>query len=88
LHLFLPYNQHHRLHNASINYYRDVQENAVANSFNDDFFAKGITGTRGHKVKLSYKISKIFAAAFAYYATKLYDETKINMLHLDLKAKL
>ncbi|KAF3983702.1 MAG: hypothetical protein HFP81_06215 [Methylococcales symbiont of Hymedesmia sp. n. MRB-2018] len=67
--------------------YRDTQEFAVADTFNDGDFATGNTAARGHKVKLAYAISKNFAAAMAYYAAEEYSGTNIDTLQLDLKAK-
>ncbi|KAF3977182.1 MAG: hypothetical protein HFP77_08545 [Methylococcales symbiont of Iophon sp. n. MRB-2018] len=67
--------------------YRDTQEFAVANTFNDSDFATGNIAARGHKVKLAYAISKNFAAAMAYYAAEEYSGTNIDTLQLDLKAK-
>ncbi len=72
--------------------YRDTQRNAVTETFNDSDFNRGATGARGHKVKLSYKISKNFSFGGAYLAAEDYTATtgqKINVdtFQLDLKAK-
>lgn len=67
--------------------YRNTQEFAVADTFNDGTFATGHTATQGHKVKLTYAISKNFATGMAYYATKEYSGTNVDTLQLDLKAK-
>ena len=71
--------------------YRDTQLNAVADTFNDSDFATGHTAARGHKVKLSYKISKNFSAGMAYLAAHEYGPTTtgidVDTLQLDLKAK-
>ena len=67
--------------------YRDTQKFAVASTFNDASFASGHTEARGHKVKLSYLISKNFATGLAYYVAKEYNGTNIDTLELDLKAK-
>lgn len=67
--------------------FRDTQEFAVADTFNDSDFAAGTTAARGHKVKLGYKISKNFAAGFAYFAAQEYDGTNVDTLQVDLKAK-
>jgi hypothetical protein len=67
--------------------YRDTQKYAVADTFNDGSFASGNTAARGHKVGLSYKISKNFATSMAYYAAEKYNGTNIDTLELDLKAK-
>ena len=52
--------------------YRDTQRYAVANTFNDSDFAAGNLAARGHKVKLSYKISKNFSTGVAYFAAREY----------------
>lgn len=67
--------------------YRDTQEFAVADTFNDSDFAAGTTASRGHKVKLGYTISKNFAAGVAYFAADEYNGTNVDTLQLDLKAK-
>jgi len=67
--------------------YRDTQKYAVANTFNDASFASGSTAARGHKVKLSYMISKNFATGLTYYAAEKYNGTNIDTLELDLKAR-
>lgn len=67
--------------------YRDTQQFAVADTFNDSTFAKGNTAARGHKVKLTYAISRNFATGMAYYAAEQYDGTNTDTLQLDLKAK-
>lgn len=71
--------------------YRDTQLNAVADTFNDSDFATGHTAARGHKVKLSYKISKNFSAGVAYLAAHEYGPSTsgidVDTLQLDLKAK-
>jgi hypothetical protein len=67
--------------------YRDTQEFAVADTFNDGTFATGHTAARGHKVKLAYTINKNFAAGMAYVAAEEYSGTNVDTLQLDLKAK-
>jgi len=67
--------------------YRDTQQFAVADTFNDSTFAKGNTAARGHKVKLTYAISRNFATGMAYYAAEEYNGTNTDTLQLDLKAK-
>ena len=67
--------------------YRDTQKFAVANTFNDASFASGSSAARGHKVKLSYMISKNFATGMTYYAAEKYNGTNIDTLELDLKAR-
>jgi hypothetical protein len=77
----------------SLNYnYRDTQEDAVIDSLNDSDFAVGNTASRGHKIKLGYKLSKNFSTYLTYYAAKEYgrhniDGNDVNVLHVDLKAK-
>jgi hypothetical protein len=79
--------------NFSLDYnYRDTQEYAVVELFNDSDFSAGNTGSRGHKIKLSYKISQNFSSALSYYAAKEYgpnniDNNEMNVLHIDFKAK-
>jgi hypothetical protein len=41
--------------------YRDVQRNAVVGAFTDSDFANGTTGSRGHKLAVSYDIDKNFS---------------------------
>lgn len=78
--------------------YRDVQQYAVVDRFGDDDFADGATASRGHKVKLSYAISKHFATSVTYYAAREYrnyrnyrnangKKISTDRLQLDLKAK-
>lgn len=67
--------------------YRDTQQFAVATTFNDSTFATGNTAARGHKVKLTYAISKNFATGMAYFAAEEYNGTNTDTLQLDLKAK-
>ncbi|NOQ36846.1 MAG: hypothetical protein GQ569_13280 [Methylococcaceae bacterium] len=72
--------------------YRDTQVDAVVSTFNDSDFAFGVTGARGHKLSLGYKISKNFSTAVTYYAAQAYgvnntDGDNIDVLHVDLKAK-
>ena len=76
--------------------YRDVQRNAVVGAFTDSDFANGFTGSRGHKFKLGYDISKNFTASATYYMTQTdaYQKAKgfgldtdVNTLQLDLEAK-
>ena len=67
--------------------YRDTQKYAVADTFNDASFASGATAARGHKVGLTYKLSKNFATGMAYYAAQQYNGTNIDTLELDLKAR-
>ncbi len=50
-------------------------------TFNDSDFATG------HKVKLSYKISKNFSTGGAYFAAEEYNGTNIDSFQWDLKTK-
>ena len=50
-------------------------------TFNDSDFATG------HKVKLSYKISKNFSTGVTYFAAEEYNSTNIDSFQWDLKAK-
>lgn len=71
--------------------YRDTQKYAVANTFNDSDFAAGSIASRGHKVKLAYKISKNFSTGIAYFAAQEYDTPndgrRTDTFQWDLKAK-
>ena len=71
--------------------YRDTQKYAVANTFNDSDFAAGAIASRGHKVKLAYKISKNFSTGIAYFAAQEYDTPhdgrRTDTFQWDLKAK-
>ncbi|WP_455231969.1 putative porin [Geopseudomonas aromaticivorans] len=73
--------------------YRDVERNAVVGIFTDSDFASGFTGSRGHKFKLGYDLSKNFAAGATYYMTEtdgmrgFIADTDTDTLQLDLEAK-
>ncbi len=72
--------------------YRDVQKNAVIGAFTDSDFASGYTGSRGHKFKLGYDISKNFAAGATYYMAEsdkvvARADSDADTLQLDLEAK-
>jgi len=71
--------------------YRDTQRDAVMDTFNDSDFNRGGTAARGHKVKLSYKLSKNFSIGGAYLAAEDYstagETINRDTLQLDLKAK-
>lgn len=75
--------------------YRDVERNAVVGLFTDSDFATGVTGSRGHKFKLGYDISKNFSAGATYYMAEtdsiengpLLVDTDTDTLQLDLEAK-
>lgn len=67
--------------------YRETQEDAVADTYNDSDFGAGRDSTRGHKVKLSYDINKNFSIGGAYFAAEEFNDNDIDTFQLDLKAK-
>ncbi|HXR01164.1 MAG TPA: putative porin [Pseudomonas sp.] len=73
--------------------YRDVQRNAVVGAFTDSDFANGTTGSRGHKLAVSYDIDKNFSVGATYFLTKADFATPIrrdadaNTLQLDVLAR-
>ncbi|RLA20994.1 MAG: hypothetical protein DRQ61_07055 [Gammaproteobacteria bacterium] len=76
--------------------YRDTELNAVYGVLNDSDFADGLTGSKGSRLKASYKISKNFEVATAYFDAKVRrDSTNTDYTNnfdmdtwqLDLKAK-
>jgi hypothetical protein len=74
--------------------YRDTQRNAVVGAFTDSDFANGTTGSRGHKLSVSYDIDKNFALGATYFLTKADFATATsprdsdaNTLQLDVLAK-
>ncbi|MGU9820272.1 putative porin [Pseudomonas sp. LF090] len=73
--------------------YRDIQRNAVVGAFTDSDFANGTTGSRGHKMKVSYDIDKNFALGATYfltkadYASRTQRDANTNTLQLDAEAK-
>ena len=73
--------------------YRDTQRNAVVGAFTDSDFANGTTGSRGHKMKVSYDIDKNFAIGATYFLTKAdfasrtQRDADTNTLQLDAEAK-
>jgi hypothetical protein len=74
--------------------YRDTQRNAVVGAFTDSDFANGTTGSRGHKLSVSYDVDKNFTLGATYFLTKAdfayagapRDEDA-NTLQLDVIAK-
>ncbi|UFH50563.1 putative porin [Pseudomonas sp. KNUC1026] len=88
-----------RLGDWSLDYnYRDVQRNAVVGGFTDSDFANGFTGSRGHKLKVGYDISKNFGLGVTYFlaetdslpasSTQRADnDLNVNTLQVDLEAK-
>lgn len=73
--------------------YRDVQRNGVVGAFTDSDFADGFVGSRGHKMKLRYDISKNFAFSTTYFmaesdvASRFTDNASVNRLQVDVEAK-
>ncbi|RJX81201.1 putative porin [Pseudomonas sp. LS-2] len=73
--------------------YRDVQRNAVVGAFTDSDFANGTTGSRGHKLGVSYDIDKNFSIGATYFLTKAdfatttQRDADANTLQLDVLAK-
>lgn len=73
--------------------YRDVQRNAVVGAFTDSDFANGTTGSRGHKLSVSYDIDKNFSLGATYFLTKAdfattaQRDADANTLQLDVLAK-
>jgi hypothetical protein len=73
--------------------YRDIQRDAVVGAFTDSDFANGTTGSRGHKMKVSYDIDKNFALGATYfltkadYASRTQRDANTNTLQLDAEAK-
>ena len=73
--------------------YRDTQRNAVVGAFTDSDFANGTTGSRGHKLGVSYDIDKNFTVGATYFLTKAdyavasQRDADANTLQLDVLAK-
>ncbi len=73
--------------------YRDVQRNGVVGGFTDSDFAAGYVGSRGHKLKASYELSKNFAIGATYFmaesdvASRNTDNASVNTLQVDVEAK-
>ncbi|WP_110947984.1 putative porin [Pseudomonas bohemica] len=73
--------------------YRDVRRNAVVGAFTDSDFANGTTGSRGHKLGVSYDIDKNFSIGATYFRTKAdfavasQRDADANTLQLDVLAK-
>ncbi len=83
-----------RLFDVGIDYnYRDVQRNGVVGAFTDSDFASGYVGSRGHKLKLKYDLSKNFAVGATYFmaesdvASRNTDNASVNTLQVDVEAK-
>jgi hypothetical protein len=84
-----------RLFDVGVDYnYRDVQRNGVVGAFTDSDFAAGYVGSRGHKLKLKYDLSKNFAIGGTYYMTEVDAipgipkmDRNVNTLQVDVEAK-
>jgi hypothetical protein len=84
-----------RLFDVAIDYnYRDVQRNGVVGAFTDSDFGAGYVGSRGHKLKLKYDLSKNFAIGGTYYMAEVDAipgipkmDRNVNTLQLDVEAK-
>lgn len=83
-----------RVFDVGVDYnYRDVQRNGVVGAFTDSDFADGYVGSRGHKIKLRYDISKNFAFTTTYFmaesdvASRFTDDASVNRLQVDLEGK-
>ena len=83
-----------RLLDVGIDYnYRDVQRNGVVGAFTDSDFASGFVGSRGHKLKLKYDLSKNFAVGATYFmaesdtASRFADNASVDTLQVDVEAK-
>ncbi len=73
--------------------YRDVQRNGVVGAFTDSDFAAGYVGSRGHKLKAKYDVSKNFSVGATYFmaesdvASRFTDDASANTLQVDVEAK-
>ena len=83
-----------RLFDVGVDYnYRDVQRNGVVGAFTDSDFAAGYVGSRGHKLKLKYDVSKNFSIGTTYFmaesdvASRFTDDASVNTLQVDVEAK-
>ncbi|WP_372722585.1 putative porin [Immundisolibacter sp.] len=83
-----------RLFDVGVDYnYRDVQRNGVVGAFADSDFAAGYVGSRGHKLKLKYDLSKNFAVGASYFraqsdvASRFTDDAGVSTLQMDVEAK-
>ncbi len=83
-----------RLFDVGVDYnYRDVQRNGVVGAFTDSDFAAGYVGSRGHKLKLKYDLSKNFAVGASYFraqsdvASRFTDDAGVDTLQMDVEAK-
>jgi hypothetical protein len=83
-----------RLFDVGVDYnYRDVQRNGVVGAFTDSDFAAGYVGSRGHKLKLKYELSKNFSIGTTYFmaesdvASRFTDDASVNTLQVDVEAK-
>jgi hypothetical protein len=73
--------------------YRDVQRNGVVGGFTDSDFAAGYVGSRGHKLKAKYDLSKNFSVGATYFmadsdvASRFIDDASVDTLQVDFEAK-
>lgn len=73
--------------------YRDVQRNGVVGGFTDSDFAAGYVGSRGHKLKAKYDLSKNFSVGATYFmadsdvASRFTDDASVDTLQVDFEAK-
>jgi polyhydroxyalkanoate synthesis regulator phasin len=84
-----------RVFDVGVDYnYRDVQRNGVVGAFTDSDFASGFVGSRGHKLKAKYDLSKNFSVGATYFmaesdfASGSSDtDASVNTLQVDVEAK-
>jgi polyhydroxyalkanoate synthesis regulator phasin len=74
--------------------YRDVQRNGVVGAFTDSDFASGYVGSRGHKLKAKYDLSKNFSVGATYFMAESDvasgpsdPDASANTLQVDVEAK-
>ncbi len=74
--------------------YRDVQRNGVVGGFTDSDFAAGYVGSRGHKLKAGYELSKNFSVGATYFMAESDvasrfdgDDASVDTLQVDFEAK-
>jgi hypothetical protein len=72
--------------------YRDVQRNGVVGGFTDSDFANGKVGSRGHKLKAKYDLSKNFSVGATYFMADSdvasdINDASVDTLQVDFEAK-
>lgn len=72
--------------------YRDVQRNGVVGGFTDSDFAAGFVGSRGHKLKAKYDLSKNFSVGATYFMADSdfasdINDASVDTLQVDFEAK-